>query len=95
MIVTSRGILFCQSSNNASSSTPYRVVSKRKAIPEEKYNEESPASIVDDSSFYLLVIEDDFKMGDMSGGNCSMNNHTLSKKDCDSNDGDVISGYGF
>ena len=31
----------------------------------------------------------------MSGGNCSMNNHTLFQQDCDSNNSDVISGYSF
>ena len=34
-------------------------------------------------------------MGDMSGGNCSMNNHILSQQDCDSNNGDASSEYGF
>ena len=31
----------------------------------------------------------------MSGGNFSMNNHILYQQDCDSNNGDVSSGYGF
>ena len=30
-------------------------------------------------------------MGDVSGGNCSMNNHSLSQHDFDSNNGDVSS----
>ena len=34
-------------------------------------------------------------MGDTSGGNCSMNNHTLSQQDCNPNIDDVSSGYGF
>ena len=34
-------------------------------------------------------------MGDVSGGNCFIKNHTLSKYDCDSNNSDVISGHGF
>ena len=34
-------------------------------------------------------------MFNMSGGNCSLNNHTLSQQYCDSNNGDVGSGYGF
>ena len=31
----------------------------------------------------------------MSGGNCSLNNKTLSQHYCDSNNGDMSSGYGF
>ena len=34
-------------------------------------------------------------MGDMSGGNCSINNNTLSQQYYDTNNGDVSSGYGF
>ena len=34
-------------------------------------------------------------MVDMSGGDYYMNNHTLSRQDCDSNNGDVSSGNGF
>ena len=34
-------------------------------------------------------------MGDVSGGNCSMNNHTFSHQDHDPNNGDVISGNVF
>ena len=34
-------------------------------------------------------------MGDIRGGNCSMNNHILSQRYCGSNNGDVISGNGF
>ena len=34
-------------------------------------------------------------MDDMSGGNCSTKNHTLSQHDSDSNNGDMSSGYGF
>ena len=34
-------------------------------------------------------------MGDTSGRNFSMYNHTLSKEYCDSEHGDVSSGYGF
>ena len=34
-------------------------------------------------------------MGDISGGNFSLNNHTLSKQYCDSNHGDVSSGHVF
>ena len=51
--------------------------------------------IGDDSYYYTLVIDDDLNMGDMSGGNCSLNNHTLSKQYCYYNNGDVSSGYGF
>ena len=34
-------------------------------------------------------------MGDMSGVNCSINNHNLYQHDCDYNNGDVSSGYGL
>ena len=34
-------------------------------------------------------------MEDMSCGNCYNTNHTLSQQDCDTNNGDVSSGYGF
>ena len=34
-------------------------------------------------------------MGDVSDGNCSMNNHNLYQQDFDSNNGDVSSVYGF
>ena len=45
--------------------------------------------------FSILVIDENLKMGDMSGGNCFMNNHTIYQHDCDYNNGDVSSGYGF
>ena len=35
------------------------------------------------------------KMGDVGGGNGSMNNYNTSHQDWDSNNGDVISGSGF
>ena len=93
--VASRGISFHPSSNNTPSSPPYHVGSKIKALPEEKYNEELPTGIVNDSSFSTLVVGDDLKMGDMSGGIFSMNNHTLYQQYCDSNNGDVSSRCGF
>ena len=34
-------------------------------------------------------------MGDMSGGNVSMNKHTIYQQYCDSNNVDMSSGYGF
>ena len=34
-------------------------------------------------------------MGDISGGNCSMKNHTLYQHDCDYSNGDVSIIYGF
>ena len=88
-----RGISFLPSSNNTPSSPSYCVGSKIKSVYEEKYNEELPAVIGDDSYYYQLIIDDDLKMGDMSGGNCYMNNHTLYQHYYDSNNGDVISGY--
>ena len=44
---------------------------------------------------YPLAIDGVFKMGDMSGGNCSMNNHNIYQQDCGPNNGDVINGNGF
>ena len=34
-------------------------------------------------------------MGDMSGGNFSLNNHTLYQQYCGFNNGDLCSGYGI
>ena len=42
-----------------------------------------------------MVVDDVFKMGDVSDGNCSINNHNLYQQDFDSNNGDVRSVYGF
>ena len=42
-----------------------------------------------------MVVDDDLNMGNMSGGNCSLNNHTLSQQYCDYDNGDVSSGYLF
>ena len=92
---TSRGITFCPSSNNTPSSTPSSVGSKRKVVPKEKYNEELPSGIGDDSSYSPLVIDDDVKMIEVSGGNCYMNNHTLFQHYLYYNNGDVSSGYAF
>ena len=88
-----RGISFLPSSSNTPSSPSYCVGSKIKSVSEEKYNEELPAVIGDGSSYYPLIIDDDLKMGDMSGGNCYMNNHTLYQQYHDSNNGDVSSRY--
>ena len=41
------------------------------------------------------MIDNDLKMGKMGGGNCYINNHLLYQQDCDSNNGDMSSGYGF
>ena len=54
-----------------------------------------PAGIGDGSYLYPLVIDDNLKTGDMSSGNVSMNNHTLSQQGFYSNNGDVSSGCGF
>ena len=42
-----------------------------------------------------MVIDDDLEMFDMSGGNFSINNYIIYQKDCNTNAGDVSSGYGF
>ena len=63
----SRGISFSPLSNNTLSSPTSRAGSKIKAGTEEKSNRGLPAGIVDYSYFFSLVIDDDFKMGDMSG----------------------------
>ena len=47
------------------------------------------------SSICVLVIDDYLKMGDISCGGFSLNNRTLLQQYCDSNNGDVSSGYGF
>ena len=95
LTITSRWISFFPSSNNKPSSTPYRVGSKIKVVSEEKYNEELSVGISYYSYYSTLVIDDDLNMGDMSGGNCSINNHTHSQQYYDSNNGDMSSGYGF
>ena len=94
LTVTYRGISFCSSSNSTPQSVPYCVGSKRKSAPEEKSNKELPVGTGDDYSYSPLVIGENLKMGDMSGGNFSMNNHTISQQYHDSNNGDVSSGYG-
>ena len=73
------------------SSSPSCVRSKIKSLPEEKPKSKTPAD------YYLspLVIDDDFKMGDMSCGNFSMKKNTLSQQNCDSNNGDMSSWHGF
>ena len=95
MTVKSRAILFCPPPNKARQSPPYFVVSKIKAVPEEKYDGKSPAGIGEDSSYYTLVIDDNLNMGAMSGGNCSLTNHTISQQYCDYNNGDVSIRYVF
>ena len=92
MTYTSRGLSFRLSSNNTPLSPPLFFCSKIKAVPEEKYNEKLPV----DSSISPWIIYDDFKIGEMSCGNFSMNNHTISLKNkFDSNNVDVSSGYDF
>ena len=85
------GLPFCLSSNNTPSSPTSRLESKNKALPKEKSDDELPACIGDCYYFFLLVIDGDLKMGEVSGGNCSMNNHNLSQKDFDFNIGNVSS----
>ena len=78
MTVTYRAISFSPSPNKTPPSLPYHFGSKRKTALEEKINTELPADIGYDSSYSTLVIDDDLNMGDMSAGNCSLNNHTHS-----------------
>ena len=66
MTVTSRGISFCLSSNNTTSSPLYPASIKRKSVPEEKSNEELPAGIGDDYTYSPLVIDYYLQMGDMT-----------------------------
>ena len=54
-----------------------------------------PAGIGDSSSYSTLLIDADCNMGEMSGGDFSMNNHTLFQQYYDSNNFDVSSWYGF
>ena len=91
MKVKYRGIYFHPTSNITPWNLPYRVGSKQKTVPEENFNEELPAGIGDDSYYYPLVIDDDFKMGDMSVGNCSINDHIIFQHYCDLNNADVSS----
>ena len=95
MTFTSRPISFFLSSNKTPPSPPYCVGSKIKAVLEERSNEELPAGVGYDSSYSPLIIADDLNMGDMSGGNYSMNNYTLYQQYYDYNNGYVSSGYGF
>ena len=78
LTVTSRGMFFHSSSNNTPLSLIYCFGIKRKAVPEEKSNKYFPAGTVDNSTDSPLVVDDDLQMGDISGGNCSLNNNTLS-----------------
>ena len=77
MTVSYRAISFSPSSNKAPPSPPYCVGSKIKSLPEEIYNEELPAGIGDYSSCSPFVIGGNLNMGDMIGGNFSLNNHTI------------------
>ena len=94
MTVTYRSISFRPSSNNTPLSQPYCVFVKENCTW-IKSNRELRVGIGDDSYYSPLVIDDDLNMGDTSGGNVSLNNHTISKKYCNTNNGDVRSGYGF
>ena len=95
MIESSRGISIRPSSNNIPSSSSYDPGRKIKALPEEKSDDESPVGIGGDYSLSPLVIGGYLNMGNVSGGNGSMNSHTLSKQDRDFNNGDESSGNGF
>ena len=92
LTVTFRGISFWSSSNNKPSILPCCVGSKIKSAT-EKWYDQLHAGIGYDYSYSPLVIDDDWNMGDIIGVIFSMNNHTLSQHYCNSNNGDVSSGY--
>ena len=73
------GIAIRPSSNNIPSSPPSGPGIKIKALHEQKPDDELPAGIGGDYSLYLLFIDGDLKIGDVSGGNFYMKNHTLSQ----------------
>ena len=91
MTVTSRAISFYSSFKKTQPSPPYCVCRKKKNC----FNEELPVCTGEYSYCYPLVIDDDLNMNYMSGGNCSLNNHSLSQQYHDSNNGDVTRVYGF
>ena len=66
-------------------------VVKEKLSIKEKSKDKLPAYY----SFTPLVINYDLHMYENSCGCCYKNNHTLSQNYCDSNNGDVSSGYVF
>ena len=93
--MTSWAISSHPSSNKSPPSSPYHVGSFKKSVPEEKYDEKLPAGIGADSSSYPLAVDGDFNMGDMSGGNYILNNHTFFQYYCGSNNSFVSGRYGF
>ena len=68
---------------------------KLSIITEENPNDKLPTGIGDDSYLSPSVINGDLKMVDVSGGNCYMENHTLSQQERGSNTGDMSSRNGF
>ena len=95
LIESSRFISFSPSLNNTPSSPPSSTDSKIKPLPEEKSDDSFSEGIGYYYSLSPLVIDGDFKIWDVSDGNCSMNNRTLSCQDLCSNNGDVSSVNGF
>ena len=75
---SSRGISKFPSSNNIPSSPPSGPGSIRKALSEEKCDDELPAGIGNDYYVFSLVIDGDFKIDDVSIGNGSMSSHIYS-----------------
>ena len=92
---SSRGIYIRPSLNNISSSPLSGHSIKIKAPSGGESNDKLPAGIVYYYSFFPLVIDVDFKMGGLSGGNVSINSHTLPHQYWDYKNGDVSSGNGL
>ena len=83
LIEWSRAISISPSSNNIPSSSSYDPGRKIKALPEEKSDDESPVGIGGDYSLSPLVIGGYLNMGNVSGGNGSMNSHLIYQQDWD------------
>ena len=77
---SSRGSSVCLASNNTLLISPSGPGSTRKYLPEEKFDDELPAGIGDDSTFYVLVIDGELQIGGVSGGKFSTNSHNLSQQ---------------
>ena len=92
---SSRGIYIRPSLNNTPSSPLSGHGIKIKAPSGGKSDDKLPAGIIDYYSFSPLVIDVDFKMGGLSGGNVSMNSHNLPQQDWDYKNGDASSGNGL
>ena len=95
LIESSIGISISPLSNKTPPIPPFGPGSKRKTLPEEKSNDESPTGSVDNYFLYPLVIDGYLKIGDVSGRNGSINSQTLSQQYWYFNNGDVSCGNIF